>query len=148
MLIFMIKLFIDGRFGLSEFDRFRKKWAAGGGSNVDSNTSTVRRGSLDRRTSYSTAACNSGSGTLNAPNTADNRYSWSSDEYSADTFRPVTLTINGYFKQVCHLYILSCKNCFDLFDFVLSQNILLLKFESFYKLTQKKCLFVCMRVKP
>jgi len=58
----------------------------------------VRRGSLDRRTSYSTAANNSG--TLNTSNTADNRYSWSSDEFTTDVFRPVTLTVNGFFKQV------------------------------------------------
>lgn len=101
----MIKLCTDGRFGLSEFDRFRKKWGAAGGSSVDSNSTTVRRGSLDRRTSYSTTASNSG--TLNASNASDNRYSWSSDEYSTDAFRPVTLTINGFFKQVgISLYIL------------------------------------------
>lgn len=87
---------LDGRFGLSEFDRFRKKWTAAGGSSMDSNTA-VRRGSLDRRTSYSTAA--NSSGTLSASNTADNRYSWSSDEFSTDVFRPVTLTVNGFFKQ-------------------------------------------------
>lgn len=64
---------------------------------MDSNTA-VRRGSLDRRTSYSTAA--NSSGTLSASNTTDNRYSWSSDEFSTDVFRPVTLTVNGFFKQV------------------------------------------------
>lgn len=89
-------MLIDGRFGLSEFDRFRKKWATAGGNSIDSNT--VRRGSLDRRTSYSTTANNSG--TLNTSNTADNRYSWSSDEFTTDAFRPVTLTVNGFFKQV------------------------------------------------
>lgn len=95
---------VDGRFGLSEFDRFRKKWAATGGNGVDSNT-TMRRGSLDRRTSYSTSA--SSSGTLNASsNIADNRYSWSSDDFSADAFRPVTLTVNGFFKQVCKSFFI------------------------------------------
>jgi len=68
---------------------------------MDSNMA-VRRGSLDRRTSYSTAA--NGSGTLSASNTADNRYSWSSDEFSTDVFRPVTLTVNGFFKQVYNFY--------------------------------------------
>lgn len=90
-------LSVDGKFGLSEFDRFRKKWAASGGNNSDSNTN-IRRGSLDRRTNYSTAT---NSGTLNAStNVADNRYSWSSDEFITDAFRPVTLTVNGFFKQV------------------------------------------------
>lgn len=79
---------IDGRFGLSEFDRFRKKWATTGDT-------TVRRGSLDRRTSYSTAATNA----------VDNRYSWSSDEFTTDTFRPVTLTVNGFFKQVYMFFV-------------------------------------------
>lgn len=98
MLLCFFIVLIDGRFGLSEFDRFRKKWATAGGSNLDTNT-TVRRGSLDRRTSYLTTA--SSSGTLSAVNNAnDNRYSWSSDEYAADVFRPVTLTVNGFFKQV------------------------------------------------
>lgn len=91
---------VDGRFGLSEFDRFRKKWAASG-SNIDSNTN-VRRGSLDRR--YSTVTT---SGTLGTVNAADNRYSWSSDEYTVEAFRPVTLTVNGFFKQVNKLYISS-----------------------------------------
>lgn len=100
--IFTLYLCIDGRFGLSEFDRFRKKWAAAGVSSIDSNTA-VRRGSLDRRTSYSTAASNSG--TLNASNASDNRYSWSSDEFTTDVFRPVTLTVNGFFKQVLNLKI-------------------------------------------
>ncbi|XP_025407791.1 dedicator of cytokinesis protein 7 isoform X2 [Sipha flava] len=86
---------LDGRFGLSEFDRFRKKWAAAGGSSADSNT-TVRRGSLDRRTNYSTTASTSG---YSSAATNDNRYSWSSDEFNTEAFRPVTLTVNGFFKQ-------------------------------------------------
>lgn len=84
--------YLDGRFGLSEFDRFRKKWSTVGGNAVDSNTNV--RGSLDRRTNYATT---NSSGILNA---AENRYSWSSDEYTVDGFRPVTLTVNGFFKQV------------------------------------------------
>lgn len=88
----MLFFHLDGRFGLSEFDRFRKKWSTVGGTGVDSNTNV--RGSLDRRTSYATT---NSSGILNA---AENRYSWSSDEYAVDGFRPVTLTVNGFFKQV------------------------------------------------
>lgn len=96
-------LFLDGKFGLSEFDRFRKKWAASGGNNSDSNTN-IRRGSLDRRTNYSTAT---NSGALNtSTNVADNRYSWSSDEFITDAFRPVTLTVNGFFKQVYNILLI------------------------------------------
>lgn len=96
----------DGKFGLSEFDRFRKKWTAGANENSHVN---VRRGSLDRRTSYSTNTCNSGIFN-SANNSADNRYSWSSDEYIVDGFRPVTLTVNGFFKQVYLFYSCKCNN--------------------------------------
>lgn len=96
--VYITKLYLDGRFGLSEFDRFRKKWAAAGGSSADSNT-TVRRGSLDRRTNYSTTTNSSGYSNA-ATNAIDNRYSWSSDEFTTEAFRPVTLTVNGFFKQV------------------------------------------------
>jgi len=97
MILSTIQLNITDRFGLGEFDRFRKKWTVPGGSVADCNT-IVRRGSLDRRTSYSTTASNNG--TLNTTSNADNRYSWSSDEYTADAFRAITLTVNGFFKQV------------------------------------------------
>lgn len=74
-------LYIDSRFGRNEFDRFRKMWSSAGGNCVDSNP-TVRKGSLDRRINY-------------------NRYSWFTDEFTtANTFRPITLTVNGFFKQV------------------------------------------------
>ena len=67
--------FSDRKFAASNLEQLRKK---------ASEIGFTRRGSLERK---------SGS---------DKRSSWSSDELSTnyDTFRPITLTISNFFKQV------------------------------------------------
>lgn len=74
--LLILHIFIaDRKFAGSNLDQLRKKATEMG---------LTRRGSLERKSS------------------SDKRSSWSSDDLSTsfDTFRPVTLTISNFFKQV------------------------------------------------
>lgn len=76
--------FTDRKFTGSNLEQLRKKASEIGLS---------RRGSLERKSS------------------SDKRSSWSSDDLSTnfDNFRPVTLTISNFFKQVTRIRIIFYK---------------------------------------
>ncbi|XP_050440320.1 dedicator of cytokinesis protein 6 [Adelges cooleyi] len=132
---------LDSRFGLGEFEKFRKKWSGSGGQTDHLVTTTMveHRGSLDRRisntssyVSYNDSAYKGidAAATTERPlkhHRKQRRYSWSEEDLLCSTgatqsisdhsrrkrssrhpsitdnaaidFRPVTLTINGFFKQ-------------------------------------------------
>ncbi|XP_050527569.1 dedicator of cytokinesis protein 7 [Daktulosphaira vitifoliae] len=133
---------LDSRFGLGEFERFRKKWSGPSGQtdhHLVTATMVQHRGSLDRRSSNQSSIIPNENSIKNIETTAtmdrlikntnskQRRYSWSEEDFLCNSgsvqnisdsthhcrnfryptsvdnnipdFRPLTLTINGFFKQ-------------------------------------------------